>query len=120
MRGRATLLVTALLAAVWIPVVRAQDPSPKPQAPSPPQAPGPVFRSGVELVSVDITALDNNGRQVIDLTAADLEVEIDGNKRQVSTVEYVRSVDPLRVIGTPVKVVVPDETFSSSNAKGAP
>ena len=79
-----------------------------------------MFRAGVELVSVDVTALDGNGRQVTDLTAAEFEVEIDGNKRQVSTVEYIRSADPLRVIGAPHKVVVPDETFSSSNAKGAP
>ena len=69
---------------------------------------------------MDITALDNNGRQVTDLSAAELEVEIDGTKRQVSTVEYIRSADPLRVIGPPRKVEVPDETFSSSNAKGAP
>ena len=94
------------------PRAQPQDPGPKPQV--------PVFRAGVELVSVDITALDNNGRQVTDLTAAELEVEIDGSKRQVSTVEYIRSADPLRVIGAPHKVVVPDETFSSSNAKGAP
>ncbi len=79
-----------------------------------------MFRAGVELISVDITALDNNGRQVTDLTAAEFEVEVDGNRRQVSTVEYIRSADPLRVIGAPHKVVVPDETFSSSNAKGAP
>ena len=92
--------------------VAAQAPSPKPQA--------PVFRSGVELISVDITALDSNGRQVTDLTAGELEVEVDGNKRQVQSIEYVRSVDPLRVIGAPHKVVVADETFSSSNAKGAP
>ncbi len=81
----------------------------------------PVFRAGVELVTVDVTALDNNtGRQVTDLTITDFEVEIDGDRRQVTSAEYVRSVDPLRVIGAPHKVVVPDETFSSSNAKGAP
>jgi VWFA-related protein len=84
------------------------------------QQPAPVFRAGVELVSIDVTALDNNGRQVTDLAATDFLVEIDGNRRQVATVEYVRSADPLRVIGAPHKVVVPDETFSSSNAKGAP
>jgi VWFA-related protein len=80
-----------------------------------------VFRAGIELVTVDVTALDNNtGRQVTDLTIKDFEVEIDGDRRQVSSAEYVRSVDPLRVIGAPHKVVVADETFSSSNAKGAP
>ena len=80
-----------------------------------------MFRAGIELVTVDVTALDNNtGRQVIDLTAKDFEVEIDGDRRQVTSAEYVRSVDPHRVIGAPHKVVRPDETFSSSNAKGAP
>ena len=87
--------------------------------PQAPQAP-PVFRAGVELVSIDVTALDGTGRQVTDLTATDFLIEIDGEKRQVATAEYIRSADPLRQIGAPHKVVVADETFSSSNAKGAP
>ena len=95
--------------------------APTPQAPSPkPQVPSPVFRAGIELVTLDVTALDSNGRQVTDLTAADFQVDIDGDRRQVTSAEYVRSVDPLRAIGSPHKVVVPDETFSSSNAKGQP
>jgi len=88
-----------------------------------PQAPAsqPVFRAGVELVSVDVTALDANGRQVIDLAAGEFVVEVDGDPRQVVSAEYVRSVDPMRVIGAPRKVAAaPDETFFSSNAKGAP
>ena len=80
----------------------------------------PVFRAGIELVTVDVTALDSNGRQVMDLTPADFQVDIDGDRRQVTSAEYVRSVDPLRTIGAPSKVTVPDETFFSSNAKGAP
>ena len=98
-------------------VTLAQAPSPKPQAPDQ----TPVFRAGVELVSVDVTALDGNGRQVMDLTATDFLVEVDGDKRQVVSAEYVRSVDPMRVIGAPRKVAsAPDDTFFSSNAKGAP
>ena len=97
-----------------------QAASPKAQVPSP-QPPQPVFRAGVELVSVDVTALDANGRQVTDLSAPDFLVEVDGDKRQVVSAEYVRSVDPMRVIGAPRKVAsAPDETFFSSNAKGAP
>ena len=80
-----------------------------------------MFRAGVELVSVDVTALDTNGRQVTDLAATDFLVEVDGDTRQVVSAEYVRSVDPLRVIGAPRKVAAaPDETFFTSNAKGAP
>jgi VWFA-related protein len=115
MRKRTLSLLSALLCGnLAISASQAQDPRLKTQDQL------PVFRSGVELVTVDITALDSNGRQVTDLTAAELEVEIDGARRQVTSVEYIRSVDPLRVIGAPIKVVVPDETFSSSNAKGAP
>ncbi len=84
-------------------------------------APQSVFRAGVELVSVDVTALDGNGRQVTDLAATDFTVEVDGDLRQVVSAEYVRSVDPLRVIGAPRKVAAaPDETYFTSNAKGAP
>jgi VWFA-related protein len=104
-----------MVAVVGVSGQQPQDPRPRTQDPQ------PVFRAGIELVTVDVTALDNNtGRQVTDLTIKDFEVEIDGDRRQVTSAEYVRSVDPLRVIGAPHKVVVPDETFSSSNAKGAP
>ena len=66
------------------------------QAPSPQQPQQPVFRAGIELVTLDVTALDSNGRQVTDLTTADFQVEIDGDRRQVTSAEYVRSADPLR------------------------
>jgi VWFA-related protein len=91
------------------------------QAPQPAAPQQPVFRTGVELVSIDVTALDGNGRQVTDLAAADFQVEVDGDSRQVVSAEYVRSVDPLRVIGAPRTVAAgPDETYFTSNAKGAP
>ena len=82
----------------------------------------PVFRGGIEILTVDVTAIDNNtGRQVVDLTATDFIVEVDGNARTVASAEYVRSVDHLRVVGAPRKAAAaPDETFFSSNAKGAP
>lgn len=110
---RAALLFVTLI-LVGAPDAPGQTPSPKSQGPS------PVFRADVELVTIDVTALDGNGRQITDLTAADFQVEIDGDQRQVANVEYVRSVDPARAIGAPVKVPVVDETFSTSNAKGAP
>ena len=111
----------ALICSVFVVTAVASGSAQSPQTASPkPQVPSPIFRAGIELVTVDVTALDSNGRQVMDLTPADFEVEIDGDRRQVTSAEYVRSADPLRVIGPAQKVVVPDETFSSSNAKGAP
>jgi VWFA-related protein len=92
------------------------SPSLRSQAPS-----QPVFRAGIELLTVDVTALNSEGRQVSDLTAADFAVEVDGKQRQVASAEYVRLVDPLRVVGAPRPAIAPvDETFFSSNAKGAP
>lgn len=111
---RAKVLVIAV--AVLSTSLGARTPLAGQQKPDP----QPVFRAGVDLVSVDVTAVDNNGRQVTDLTAADFQVDVDGDRRQVATIEYVRLSDPLRAVGAPAKVTVPDETFSSSNAKGAP
>jgi VWFA-related protein len=112
MRTTLSAFVLLFAAATGLGSQATQVPSSKPQA--------PVFRAGVELLSVDVTAVDGNGRQVMDLGAADFAVEVDGKPRQVATAEYVRSVDPFRVIGEPHKVAVVDETFFTSNAKGAP
>ena len=82
----------------------------------------PVFRAGIEILTVDVTAIDNStGRQVTDLAATDFVVEVDGDARQVASSEYVRSVDRLRVVGAPRPAAVgADETYFSSNSKGAP
>ncbi len=108
MRVAATSIAVLVVAAV----LSAQ--APQPQAP-------PVFRAGIELLTVDVTALDGNGRQVTNLAVGEFAVDVDGNARQVVSADYVRLVDPLRVIGAPRPVVsAPDETFFTSNAKGAP
>ena len=109
-------LVTSVAFASWF--LSALSASSAAQQAATPQS---VFRAGIELVSVDVTALDTNGRQVTDLAATDFVVEVDGDQRQVVSAEYIRSVDPLRVIGAPRKAAAaPDETFFTSNAKGAP
>jgi VWFA-related protein len=110
-----------LLAGVAF-VLSVAAPAGQAPAPQPPQQPPPVFRAGVELLTVDITAIDNNtGRQVTDLAPGDFTVDVDGNARKVASAEYVRSVDHLRVVGAPrTPAPRPDETFFTSNAKGAP
>ena len=111
-------ILASVAAVILLAVTLAAQAPQAPAAPQPPQ----VFRAGVEILTVDVTAIDNNtGRQVTDLAAKDFVVEVDGKPRQVASSEYVRSVDPMRVVGAPIKVAAkPDETFFSSNAKGAP
>ena len=80
------------------------------------QQPAPVFRGGVELITVDVAALDDDGRQVVNLAAADFIVQVDGDPRPVATAEYVRSTDPLRGAGARRPAPPAGETYFSTNA----
>lgn len=60
-----------------------------PQAP--PQA---AFRSAVDLIAVDVLVLARDGRPIVDLTANNFEVSIDGRRRSVSSAEFVRYLPP--------------------------
>jgi VWFA-related protein len=48
----------------------------------------PVFRAGVELVTLDVRVLDSEGRPVTGLTPDDFVIELDGKKQQVRIVDY--------------------------------
>ena len=70
----------ALVAAA----VAAQEPAQRP-APQPP----PVFEAGVDLVAVDVSVVDPQGRPLLGLQPADFEIEVDGRARVVASTEYV-------------------------------
>jgi hypothetical protein len=56
------------------------------------QAPGEraqVFRSGVELVTIDVTVLDRQGAPMRGLTAPDFTVTVEGRPRRVVSAEFV-------------------------------
>lgn len=93
---RALLVLLSCLAA-WTPVAaRAQEPpppaEPAPQAPAGPGtlAQGPTFRTGVELISVDVGVVDGRGRPVEDLRAPEFVVKVDGQVRRVVSAELVK------------------------------
>src|SRR6188472_3836237 len=75
----------------------------------PPQT--PTFRSGVELVTVDVGVIDQTGKPVDDLHAADFTVKIDGQVRRVESVNLVR-IDPE---AAKKKLAEKEETFFTSN-----
>lgn len=89
------------------------------QTPAPPQQ--PVFRAGVELLTVDATVVDRDGRQVTDLEPHEFVVEVDGDERTVVSAEYVKLVDDTPVIvGAPRPAPPPpspDEAYFSTNAR---
>lgn len=53
------------------------------------QQPAPTFRAGVDLVPVDVTVLDRQGRPVSDLTAAEFSLTVDGQPRTVVSASYI-------------------------------
>lgn len=67
-----------------------------------PQQPQATFRSGVDLVAVDVSAVDKSGKPVDNLTAADFTLKVDGKTRRLSTAEFINlrrtddGVDPER------------------------
>ncbi|CAN5740686.1 hypothetical protein BH24ACI5_BH24ACI5_15920 [soil metagenome] len=65
------------LAAAWICLSTAQEQK-------------PAFKTGVELVPVDVQVVDRDGRPIGGLKAEDFEVTIDGRKRPVVSVELLQ------------------------------
>ena len=73
---RARVLVLFVLLATT--ALSGQTPSP------PPQTQQPVFRTGVEILTVDATVVDREGRQITDLQATEFAVEVDGDRGRSS------------------------------------
>ena len=79
-RARFLLLASVLAAMVTLRV----DAQQQAQQPAP-----PVFRSSVELTSIDVSVLDDRGRAVGDLKPEDFTVRVDGSPRRVVNADWV-------------------------------
>jgi len=60
-----------------------------PAPPDKPQASPPVFPTGVELVAIDLSVVDGQGRPVRDLGPSDFQVTVKGKPRRVVSVEFI-------------------------------
>ena len=58
-------------------------------AASVPHAQQARFKSGVDLVTVDVAVLNNNGQPITGLTVDDFELSVDGSKRRIAWAEFV-------------------------------
>jgi len=76
-----------------------------------------VFPSAVELVAVDVTVVDRDGRPLTDLQPDDFEIKVGGKRRKVVSAQLVRSaVAPAAAAAAPVRT----ETTYSSNREQPP
>src|SRR5688572_3254655 len=80
-------------------------------AQTPGAAQGPTFRSGVDLITIDVAVVDGRGTPVDDLGAAEFSVKIDGEVRRVVSAELVK-VD---IEAARKQVADKSETYFTSN-----
>src|SRR5438067_1429289 len=65
----------------------------------------PTFRSTVDLIAVDVQVVDGNGRPIPRLGADRFNVEINGQKRRVVSVDFIEHTDPDAPARLPLSVV---------------
>jgi VWFA-related protein len=110
---------TCLLVSLTTVAAQQQPQQPQSQTQSQPaQAPaqqepiqGPTFKTGIDLVAVDVSVVDRRGRPVEDLGAAEFSVKIDGEVRRVVSAELIK-VD---IEKAKKQVADKTETFYTSN-----
>ncbi len=83
------------MSAVALLGAAAMQPSAQTQAPPGP----PTFRSGVDLITIDVVVVDGKGRQLPALNADDFAIEVDGKPRAVLSAQYFAGAPP-RVPGS--------------------
>jgi VWFA-related protein len=104
MISRARFLVVAALAIIFTTPTGAQQPQQQP----------PVFRSSVELTSLDVSVVDDRGRAITDLKPDDFTVRVDGSPRRVVNAEWVG----LETKEQPPAPPAPDGYTGNENATG--
>src|SRR5262245_4041398 len=86
------LLIGATLATA-VATAFAQQPQTAAQTPQTPT----TFRTGTDVVAVDVSVVDPSGRPVSDLAATDFTLKVDGSVRRIRSAEFVslRRLDAL-------------------------
>src|SRR5688572_27270883 len=96
-------------AAVGV-LLAGQAQTPPAQEPAPQ---GPTFRTGVDLIEVDVAVVDQKGQPVENLLPPDFLVKIDGQPRRVVSAEHVR----IDVEAARREAADPFETLYTTNLK---
>jgi VWFA-related protein len=113
----ARTLVTASAAALWFAAVIAARPEPQQSVPPPQQ---PTFRSHVDLVQLDVTAVDGDNKPVRGLKAEDFTI-YDRKKPQPIVAfeeishQHTRDVSPLAALPPTLKHDVADNQTATSD-----
>ncbi|MBM3777526.1 MAG: VWA domain-containing protein [Acidimicrobiia bacterium] len=79
-------MVTRVVALLFVAVAAVPAGA---QEPAPPGDQPPTFRTGVDLVTIDVAATDSRGQPVRNLRAPDFVVKVNGRERRVVSAQHV-------------------------------
>jgi VWFA-related protein len=81
----------------------------------------PTFKSGVDLVAVDVNVIDRNGQPVAGLTAEQFELTVDGKPRRVASVTFLDYAAANKETAAPLAAqpLRIDRSFSSNEVEEA-
>jgi VWFA-related protein len=71
------------------------------------------FKSSIDLVQVDVSAVDGNGRPIRDLTADDFDLRVDGKPRRIMSAQFITVDANIDASAKPS----PASAFYSTNAE---
>jgi len=71
------------------------------QPPPPQQVPRPSFETKAEIVLVDVNVVDRDAKPVPTLTADDFDLEVNGQPRAISSVQFISTVPTNTTAATP-------------------
>jgi VWFA-related protein len=77
---------------------------------------GPTFRGGIEVIEIDVSAVDGDGRPVTDMLGPEFTVTVDGRPRKVLNAEFISSGPPPGFRANAADK--PEAPFSSNAAAG--
>jgi VWFA-related protein len=103
---------------IFVIVGASSGASPRAQAP---QRPAPIFRSGTELVTVNVVVRDKNGTVVRNLTQDDFIVSEDDKGQQITSFDFeeLDHVETPAADATPATIVLPKQAAAAPAAPAA-
>lgn len=107
-RTRRASLACAICAMCSFGVLSAQPAAPRPvppadqtSSPSAAQIPRPQFDVRTELVLVDVTVVDRDGRPIPDLNEGDFDLQVNGQPRTIQSLQFVSTLPEPGVTHSP-------------------